>query len=265
MKLRNETLDELRKFLEKIIETRANVVAFIRRFNLGESSLDLSISKNLAIIYPALAERTEGIIEILEYCIDLYYEKHPNAGEKDFLGNIEIDIHNDFPDFIGNLKIDGFLIRDKKLARTTPKALESAKIQDELDSLLVKFGMDTAKGHLNQAIDNINKANWAAANAQIRSFYESVLIDTTKKLDEKSEVKNGGEAIDFLSNIKFFFKELNEIDDRNTPYGFIKGLWKILHTGGSHPGLSDEGDCLFRYHLILITSNYFLKRLVKFL
>ncbi|RUV82277.1 hypothetical protein EOA46_30925 [Mesorhizobium sp. M1A.F.Ca.IN.022.05.2.1] len=48
-----------------------------------------------------------------------------------------------------------------------------------------------------------------------------------------------------------------------TPDGknFLKGLMKMLHTEGSHPGLSDEDQCTFRLHIALVTARMFLRRL----
>ena len=42
---------------------------------------------------------------------------------------------------------------------------------------------------------------------------------------------------------------------------YINGLFKMLHTEGSHPGLSDEDHCTFRLHLVLVTTRTFLRRL----
>jgi hypothetical protein len=43
--------------------------------------------------------------------------------------------------------------------------------------------------------------------------------------------------------------------------GFIQGLFKLLHTQGSHPGLSDEDDSAFRLHVVLVTARSYLRRL----
>lgn len=42
---------------------------------------------------------------------------------------------------------------------------------------------------------------------------------------------------------------------------FIGGLFKMLHTDGSHPGLSDEDHSTFRLHLVLVSARTFLRRL----
>jgi hypothetical protein len=35
----------------------------------------------------------------------------------------------------------------------------------------------------------------------------------------------------------------------------------MLHTDGSHPGLSDEDHSTFRLHIVLVTARTFLRRL----
>jgi hypothetical protein len=42
---------------------------------------------------------------------------------------------------------------------------------------------------------------------------------------------------------------------------YINGLFKMLHTDGSHPGLSGGEHSAFRLHLALITGRIFLRRL----
>jgi len=42
---------------------------------------------------------------------------------------------------------------------------------------------------------------------------------------------------------------------------YINGLFKMLHTDGSHPGLSDEDHSTFRLHIVLVTARTFLRRL----
>ena len=42
---------------------------------------------------------------------------------------------------------------------------------------------------------------------------------------------------------------------------YVNGLFKMLHTHGSHPGLSDEDHCTFRLHVVLVTARTFLRRL----
>ena len=40
----------------------------------------------------------------------------------------------------------------------------------------------------------------------------------------------------------------------------MEGVFKLLHPEGSHPGLSNEEDCTFRLHMVLIIARHFLQR-----
>ena len=41
----------------------------------------------------------------------------------------------------------------------------------------------------------------------------------------------------------------------------VNGLFKMLHTEGSHAGLSDVEHSTFRMQLVLVTARIFLRRL----
>ena len=47
----------------------------------------------------------------------------------------------------------------------------------------------------------------------------------------------------------------------NDGKNLVNGVLKRLHPQGSHPGLSDEEDCTFRLHLVLVLARFFLRRL----
>jgi hypothetical protein len=40
----------------------------------------------------------------------------------------------------------------------------------------------------------------------------------------------------------------------------LKGLWKMIHTKGSHPGRSDAHETRFRMHAITATARLLLHR-----
>jgi hypothetical protein len=62
-----------------------------------------------------------------------------------------------------------------------------------------------------------------------------------------------------LANIGFLAVDRNEW----TPDGknYVNGLFKMLHTDGSHPGLSDEDHSTFRLQVVSVTARTFLRRL----
>lgn len=106
-------------------------------------------------------------------------------------------------------------------------------------------------------------SDWAAANAQLRSFVEELFDRIAEHLsDGKSEdLKTSHARRVWLakSTPPFFDPELNEWDLHGLG-GFMQGFWRRLHPQGSHPGLSDEADCTLRLHLVIIVAEHFLQR-----
>lgn len=181
----------------------------------------------------------------------------------------ERDFNNWFsserPDIINSLSKDGYTIADGTLTSLLPDSINLPEKQDEIFTLLDTFEFSTSKGHLNQAIDAYTRSNWAGANGQLRTYVESLFDDFAYKLGTESNptpTTNSHNRRLFLSQLNppFFNPGLNEWLPGNTK-DFIQGFWSRLHPTGSHPGLSDEEDCTFRLHLVLLTSHHFLRRL----
>ncbi|QCJ40830.1 hypothetical protein FAY30_02295 [Bacillus sp. S3] len=59
-------------------------------------------------------------------------------------------------------------------------------------------------------------------------------------------------------NPPIFYKQLNEWLDNGQ--GYFETFWKRLHPQGSHPGLSDEDDSIFRLNLVQISTLEILRR-----
>ena len=172
-----------------------------------------------------------------------------------------------YPNFVRALKRDGFEMEDYgTLRRALPDEADLPQADDELHKLLDELGLVTTEGHLEQSIKNHSDGQWAAANSQLRTFWESLFNEIARLLapEKTSSRLTAANIRDLLGTIDppFFQGELGEW----TPDGknFVNGLSKRLHGEGSHPGLSDEEDCTFRLHLILITGRYYLRRAKEF-
>ncbi|MEE9159390.1 MAG: hypothetical protein V3U60_13530 [Gammaproteobacteria bacterium] len=168
-----------------------------------------------------------------------------------------------FPDLVRALSQDGYGVKNFKLHAMLPEAVPVAEHQDELLVLLDNHGFGTARGHLEQAIDAHTRGDWAAANAQLRSFVEELF-------DRIAEVLSGGHTTSLSTSHErrewlattdppVFDPALNEWEIGNKG-GFVQAFWRRLHPQGSHPGLSDEADCTFRLHIVLIVAAHFMKR-----
>ena len=134
-----------------------------------------------------------------------------------------------------------------------------AAAEDEVTRLLKVGPFPTSRGHLDQALDAHGRGDWAAANSQIRSFYESLFDEIAIAIDPTMAGPGKGEARRArLATEGFLQTELNEWS--NDGKNFVNGLMKRLHPHGSHPGLSDEADSTFRLHIVLLTARWFLAR-----
>ena len=152
------------------------------------------------------------------------------------------------------------------LRRMLPDDLPGLDFRDaesEVDNLLTKHELTVAAGHLEQATSAFQRGDWAAANAQLRTFYQDLLDRIAVKLgcDEARSDDAKRAYLATESSGPFLLAQYNEWEnDRGKP-SFVLGLWARLHPQGSHPGLSEEDDCTFRLQVTLITARLFLRRL----
>ena len=164
------------------------------------------------------------------------------------------------------LERDGFAVRDGQLRPALPGNLDLPAAEDEVHLLLKRYGLNTSLGHLDQAITAHAQGNWAAANGQLRTFYESLFDEIAPLVDPQNgpTAKTGETRRRLLANLTppFISRDLNEWSDDGK--NFVNGTFKRMHPQGSHPGLSDEEDCTFRLHLVLLVARLFLRRLNSF-
>lgn len=118
--------------------------------------------------------------------------------------------------------------------------LPVASLASDLADQLSMKGFTTAAGHYDQALNAFHARNWAASNSQLRTTFESVLLELATQRTGTT-ANGGGRAIDALDT------------NGDLPFGpneYVRGLWKLSHVGGSHPGLSDEEDAHHRMYAI---------------
>jgi hypothetical protein len=164
------------------------------------------------------------------------------------------------------LALDGFVVdfgpRSASLRAALPEEIEMPQTDDEVHELLRYFGFSTTLGHLEQAIDAHTQGNWASANAQARTFIESLLDELARRIDpDEADApgRNSENRRQLLRQRGFLREDLAELTDDGK--SFIHGFFKMLHSEGSHPGLSGEDRSTCRLHLILVTSRMLLRRL----
>lgn len=169
--------------------------------------------------------------------------------------------------FLRGLALDGYIVSLGEDARTPllraalPGEVDLPAADDEVHQLLKHFGFNVPLGHLGQAIDAHTRGDWAAANSQIRTFLEGLLSDIVSHIDpqKSAELTSSENRRAWLAARGFLSSKRNEWT--NDGKNYLNGLFKMLHSDGSHPGLSDEDHSTFRLHLGLITGRMLLRRL----
>jgi hypothetical protein len=183
-------------------------------------------------------------IEIIEYAIKHYNDFKPFS--------------ESYPELAHSLDRDGFEITDNGLRRKLPAEFPIVEQEDQLIFLLEKHGFDTAKGHYEQAVAAHARGDWAAANAQLRTFVEE-FFNRTQAIVCPGQYTSSIERRQALARKEFFIKGYNEFLSNGT--GFVEGFLKRLHPEGSHPGLSEQSDSTFRLHLVILVIHHFISRI----
>lgn len=154
------------------------------------------------------------------------------------------------------------------LRRIMPEDLPGLNFREaetEVMRLLDEKGLAVPKGHLTQAISAFSRGEWASANAQLRTFYEGYLDEIATFLGCE-KFASSKEKRDYLGKAEppFLLAHLNEWNANNQKPQYIQGLMARMHPAGSHAGLSEEDDCLFRLQITLITTRLLLRRFDKY-
>lgn len=233
------------------LQTHADVETFTLEFAMENEITGSYMKEKKASIMRYLIENpsamapngTPLIQAIIEYLLSHYH------------GNKEP--FEQFPELVNSLEHDGYILDQKGLRRKLPDEIPITIKENELLEALTEFGFDVAKGHYEQAIAAHTRADWAAANAQLRSFVEELFNRITESI-VPGNYSSSYEGWVALYKAGFFKAELNEWTDDGK--GFLQGFWKRLHPQGSHPGLSEQDDCTYRVYLVIVTMHYIAKR-----
>ena len=134
-------------------------------------------------------------------------------------------------------------------AQILPTDAITVPLGDEITSLEAKLseeGYTVAATHYRQAVSNLTDHQYEAANSQLRSMLEELVIrvavDHTGYRDS-GKASQGGLAITHMLG--------NGLPDKDLGNA-LKGIWDLSHTRGSHPGKSDADEA--RIRMCLLTS-----------
>ncbi len=165
---------------------------------------------------------------------------------------------SDFRALKNCLASDGYELTDKSVRQSLPQAVPLPESENKLLAILKARGLNVAIGHYEQALAAHGRGDWAATNAQLRSFVEDFFNQCHVLLGAGAGQSSQQRKQD-LANSGFFISQYNEFSGNGT--GFVEGFWKRLHPHGSHPGLSESADSTFRLHMVLLVLHHYAERL----
>ncbi|MER2537480.1 MAG: hypothetical protein ABTQ31_20210 [Rhizobiaceae bacterium] len=227
------------------------------------SSTSLSVAHKCALLGRIVVQRAEAVLDTLDGSMTLgeaVIRQAAQLAQQDATHALQTA-------FARGLARDGYVLawddygRDASIRAALPGEIQLPQTDDEVHQLLKSFGFTTPLGHLDQSVEAHTRGDWAACNSQLRTFLESLFDDIARNVrpQEAAHRPSSENRRALLAEIGFLATDRNEWTQDGKNY--VNGLFKMLHTEGSHPGLSDEDHSTFRLHVVLVTARTFLRRL----
>ena len=122
-----------------------------------------------------------------------------------------------------------------------------------LEAELSARGYTSVLNHYQQAIDGFTHHKYESANGDLRTALEDLvtrLAEDHTGYQRQPQANQGAAAITHMLNSG----QLPE-DDGGM---LLRGLWKLSHTNGSHPGQSDPDEARFRMQVITAVARFLL-------
>lgn len=156
-----------------------------------------------------------------------------------------------FAGLIASLRVDGLEFREGRLLPATPGPATLAPEVSGLEADLAAHHLAVAAAHYRQACDNLAQGNFEAANGQVRSFVEDLIISACR-ITAGQELTDAGASLQRMRQCGFL-----DASEFNTARGF----WDASHTNGPHHGLSNQDEAMFRLHVATAIGRYMLQKL----
>ncbi|MBB3779816.1 hypothetical protein FHY16_002586 [Xanthomonas campestris] len=226
----------------------------------------VSVGKKIAMLGKVVVARADQVLQTVDGPVTLAEAVVREAAQLAQPASTEA-VHTDF---LRGLARDGFVLvpaassgQRASIRAALPSEVQLPAKDDEVHHLLKQFGFSTPLGHLDQAVDAHTRGDWAACNGQLRAFMEGLFDDIARYIDLPQAVRlpTAENRRGMLGSLGFLDASSNEWSGDGKNY--VNGLFKMLHTQGAHPGLSDQDHSTFRLHLVLVTAGMYLRRLTR--
>lgn len=255
------------ELLQQHTQARFNQ-AVVRLGLENDVSLDttVSVGKKIAVLGKVVVARADQVLQTVDGPVTLAEALVREAAQLAIPASTDA-LHTDF---LRGLARDGFVLvppansgQRSSIRAALPGEIQLPVTDDEVHHLLKQFGFATPLGHLDQAIDAHTRGDWAACNGQLRVFMEGLFDDIALHIDspQASQLPTAENRRAMLATERFLDVSSNEWARDGKAY--VNGLFKMLHTQGAHPGLSDQDHSTFRLHVVLVTAGMYLRRLTK--
>jgi len=142
-----------------------------------------------------------------------------------------------------------------KILLTDSAAVPLAGEISALEAELWARGYTSVLNHYRQAVDGFTNRKYESANSDLRTALEDLITRLAEEhtgYQRRPGSSQGGAAIAHMIN----GRHLPE-DDGGM---MLRGLWKLSHTHGPHPGQSDADETRFRMQVITASARMLLKR-----
>jgi len=200
-------------------------------------------------------DKSTSLIEIVESRVN---SQTHNLELKDFiedyfsyLTNYNLNNNQHVKELTNLLESYGYSVKDGKIFEIHPSPVSVVKELSKIETELEVLGLNIALNHFQQAIDNYSKSNFESCNSQIRSFLEDFFIEITK-IKTGKDFSDPNTALQHLKN-----KKIIEVDIWN----ISRSLYSLCCTNGSHRGISNKGEALFRLHFSTSLTQLFCETL----
>jgi len=234
----NKTLAELCRALGAAVGANSELEILFLEFGISYGEFSGGIQPHANALVRTLRDREDNssaaLTRVVEYVLE---RKGPGFGPTDRL--------------LQSLRLDGFEWHDGRLVPTTPEPVGLATELSQLERDLQDLGLNVAAEHYRQACESFVARNWEAANGQIRSFMENLLIELSRRQTSNSRT-DAAAALQDLRDAGFF---------DNPEWQMLKGFWQSIQDNGPHHGLSHEQEALFRLHVATAVARYAIHKL----
>jgi hypothetical protein len=113
--------------------------------------------------------------------------------------------------------------------------------------------------HYRQAVDCLLHHSYEAANGQLRTALEGLVVQLAEDHAGYVRQGNAGEGGAAISHLVTTTGVLPERDGGR----MLRGLWQMTHTNGPHPGQSTADESRARMQLITAIARFLLNHFPK--